>query len=86
MTVSRAAARTICRRRIVYLQNTVIVGAGDVGQLIAAQDPPASRVRHAASSASSTTGQGAAAGLEQLTLLGAARPLEPDRAASTSSA
>jgi exopolysaccharide biosynthesis polyprenyl glycosylphosphotransferase len=31
----RAAARAYCRRHISYLQNTVIVGAGDVGQLVA---------------------------------------------------
>lgn len=31
----RALARTFCRRRLTYLQNTVIVGAGDVGQLVA---------------------------------------------------
>jgi exopolysaccharide biosynthesis polyprenyl glycosylphosphotransferase len=31
----RAAARAYCRRHISYLQNTIIVGAGDVGQLIA---------------------------------------------------
>lgn len=31
----RAVARTLCRRRLTYLQNTVIVGAGDVGQLVA---------------------------------------------------
>jgi exopolysaccharide biosynthesis polyprenyl glycosylphosphotransferase len=30
----RAAARACCRRHVSYLQNTVIVGAGDVGQLI----------------------------------------------------
>jgi len=30
----RALARTCCRRHVSYLQNTVIVGAGDVGQLI----------------------------------------------------
>ena len=30
----RALARTWCRRSVNYLQNTVIVGAGDVGQLI----------------------------------------------------
>jgi len=30
----RAAARAYCRRHVSYLQNTVIVGAGDVGQLI----------------------------------------------------
>ena len=29
------AARAICRRRPEYLQNTIIVGAGDVGQLVA---------------------------------------------------
>jgi exopolysaccharide biosynthesis polyprenyl glycosylphosphotransferase len=31
----RAGARTFCRRQIHYLQNTLIVGAGDVGQQIA---------------------------------------------------
>ena len=31
----RAVARAYCRRHISYLQNTIIVGAGDVGQLIA---------------------------------------------------
>lgn len=35
ITVGRAAARTLARRHVAYLQNTVIVGAGDVGQLIA---------------------------------------------------
>jgi exopolysaccharide biosynthesis polyprenyl glycosylphosphotransferase len=35
VTVLRAVARGFCRRRIAYLQNAVIVGAGDVGQLIA---------------------------------------------------
>lgn len=33
--VSRAGARALCRHHESYLQNTVIVGAGDVGQLIA---------------------------------------------------
>ena len=33
--VARACARALCRRHVSYLQNTVIVGAGDVGQLIA---------------------------------------------------
>jgi exopolysaccharide biosynthesis polyprenyl glycosylphosphotransferase len=31
----RAAARTYCRRQINYLQNTIIVGAGEVGQRVA---------------------------------------------------
>ena len=31
----RVCARAYCRRQVEYLQNTVIVGAGDVGQLIA---------------------------------------------------
>jgi exopolysaccharide biosynthesis polyprenyl glycosylphosphotransferase len=31
----RAMARAYCRRQVAYIQNTVIVGAGDVGQLIA---------------------------------------------------
>jgi exopolysaccharide biosynthesis polyprenyl glycosylphosphotransferase len=35
VAVGRAGARSIVRRRESYLQNTVIVGAGDVGQLIA---------------------------------------------------
>jgi exopolysaccharide biosynthesis polyprenyl glycosylphosphotransferase len=33
--LGRVAARAVCRRRPEYLQNTVIVGAGDVGQRIA---------------------------------------------------
>src|SRR4029077_2199357 len=33
VSVGRAFARTYCRGRINYLQNTIIVGAGDVGQL-----------------------------------------------------
>ena len=32
---ARAAARSLCRRSTSYVQNTVILGAGDVGQLIA---------------------------------------------------
>jgi exopolysaccharide biosynthesis polyprenyl glycosylphosphotransferase len=35
VVTGRAIARAICRRRINYLQNTIIVGAGEVGQLIA---------------------------------------------------
>jgi exopolysaccharide biosynthesis polyprenyl glycosylphosphotransferase len=35
VTLSRGGARAFARRRLTYLQNTVIVGAGDVGQLIA---------------------------------------------------
>ncbi len=35
VTSTRAVARAVCRRTDVYLQNTVIVGAGDVGQLVA---------------------------------------------------
>jgi exopolysaccharide biosynthesis polyprenyl glycosylphosphotransferase len=35
VTLFRAVARAICRRTLAYLQNTVIVGAGDVGQLVA---------------------------------------------------
>jgi exopolysaccharide biosynthesis polyprenyl glycosylphosphotransferase len=34
-TCMRAIARTLCRRHISYLQNAIIVGAGDVGQSIA---------------------------------------------------
>jgi exopolysaccharide biosynthesis polyprenyl glycosylphosphotransferase len=35
ISLGRAGARTIARRNVAYLQNAVIVGAGDVGQLIA---------------------------------------------------
>lgn len=35
MTAARASARAFCRRQPAYVQNAVIVGAGDVGQLIA---------------------------------------------------
>jgi exopolysaccharide biosynthesis polyprenyl glycosylphosphotransferase len=35
ITVSRAGARFVCRRSPIYVQNTVVVGAGDVGQLVA---------------------------------------------------
>lgn len=35
ITCGRVVARKYCRAQITYLQNTVIVGAGDVGQLIA---------------------------------------------------
>jgi exopolysaccharide biosynthesis polyprenyl glycosylphosphotransferase len=31
----RAGARAVCRRSVAYLQNTIIVGAGDVGSLLA---------------------------------------------------
>jgi exopolysaccharide biosynthesis polyprenyl glycosylphosphotransferase len=35
IAIGRATARSFCRHRITYLQNTVILGAGDVGQLVA---------------------------------------------------
>jgi exopolysaccharide biosynthesis polyprenyl glycosylphosphotransferase len=35
VTAGRATARAVCRQTVSYLQNTVIVGAGDVGQLVA---------------------------------------------------
>ena len=35
VTLSRATARSFCRSRLSYLQNTIVVGAGDVGQLVA---------------------------------------------------
>ncbi len=35
LAVGRTAARAFCRRRPAYLQKAVVVGAGDVGQLIA---------------------------------------------------
>lgn len=34
VTFARIVARTLCRRSLVYLQNTVIVGAGEIGQLV----------------------------------------------------
>ena len=37
VTLLRITVRAVCRRRFSYLQNTVIVGAGDVGQLLAAK-------------------------------------------------
>jgi exopolysaccharide biosynthesis polyprenyl glycosylphosphotransferase len=35
VSVGRIVARTLSRRHIAYMQNTIIVGAGEVGQLIA---------------------------------------------------
>ena len=35
VVAGRVLARALCRRSLSYIQNTVIVGAGDVGQLIA---------------------------------------------------
>jgi exopolysaccharide biosynthesis polyprenyl glycosylphosphotransferase len=35
LAAGRTVARAFCRRRRAYIQNTVIVGAGDVGQLVA---------------------------------------------------
>ena len=35
MTANRAIARGVVSRSIAYLQNAVIVGAGDIGQLVA---------------------------------------------------
>ena len=37
ITIARVVARALCRRTTIYLQNTIIVGAGDVGQLVAAK-------------------------------------------------
>ncbi len=37
VTTARVLARAACRRTDVYLQNTVIVGAGSVGQLVASK-------------------------------------------------
>jgi exopolysaccharide biosynthesis polyprenyl glycosylphosphotransferase len=34
ITLGRALARAFCRTRIAYLQNAIIVGAGEVGQLV----------------------------------------------------
>ncbi len=35
VAIGRATARALCRRSVTYLQNTIIIGAGDVGQTIA---------------------------------------------------
>jgi exopolysaccharide biosynthesis polyprenyl glycosylphosphotransferase len=35
IVLARTVARTICRRNPLYLQNTLIVGAGDIGQRVA---------------------------------------------------
>jgi exopolysaccharide biosynthesis polyprenyl glycosylphosphotransferase len=37
VTLSRAGARSFCRRQTAYIQNALIVGAGEVGQLVAAK-------------------------------------------------
>jgi exopolysaccharide biosynthesis polyprenyl glycosylphosphotransferase len=35
IALARTCARAYCRRHVTYIQNTIIVGAGDVGQLVA---------------------------------------------------
>src|SRR5262249_44957509 len=35
VTLARATARAVCRRQAAYIQNALIVGAGEVGQKIA---------------------------------------------------
>jgi exopolysaccharide biosynthesis polyprenyl glycosylphosphotransferase len=35
VTLARVSARALCRGRLAYIQNTVVVGAGEVGQLVA---------------------------------------------------
>ena len=35
LTIGRVGARSLCRRSAAYLQNTIIIGAGEVGQLVA---------------------------------------------------
>jgi exopolysaccharide biosynthesis polyprenyl glycosylphosphotransferase len=35
ITLARACARALCRRQVAYLQNAIIVGADEVGQLVA---------------------------------------------------
>ncbi|HEX7312050.1 MAG TPA: sugar transferase [Gaiellaceae bacterium] len=35
LSIGRVAARSFCRRRLAYVQNTVVVGAGRIGQLVA---------------------------------------------------
>ena len=45
VAIARAVARAFCRTQVAYLQNTVIVGAGDVGQTIARKLLEPSRVR-----------------------------------------
>jgi exopolysaccharide biosynthesis polyprenyl glycosylphosphotransferase len=35
LSLGRVAARSFCRRRLAYVQNTVVVGAGRIGQLVA---------------------------------------------------
>jgi exopolysaccharide biosynthesis polyprenyl glycosylphosphotransferase len=35
ITLARACARVVCRRQTAYIQNAIIVGAGQVGQLVA---------------------------------------------------
>ena len=74
VTTARAAARAFCRRRLAYVQNTIVVGAGTVGQLVARK-----LLQHREYGANvvglvDVRPRGRLPGLEQLPLLG--RPAE----------
>ena len=45
VVLARAAARAICRHTDAYTQNTLILGAGHIGQRVARKLAPASGVR-----------------------------------------
>ena len=60
VSFGRAMARAYCRRHISYLQNTIIVGAGDVGQLVARKLLKHPGVRDQSRRLSSTRTEGAA--------------------------
>lgn len=68
--LARSGARAYCRRQVHYLQNTIILGAGDVGQLIARK-----LLKHAEYGINlvgfvDSQPRERAAGLDHLTLLG----------------
>ena len=58
----RGAARTLAHRLDAYNQNALVVGAGDVGQRIAQEAPPALRVRRPRRRLRRRRADGAAAG------------------------
>src|SRR3954451_19968288 len=75
IAVSRTCARAWCRRNISYIQNTVIVGAGDVGQSVARK-----LLRHAEYGINvvgfvDTAPKDLQDGLEHLTMLGSPEQL-----------
>ena len=80
ITLGRATARSLARRNVMYLQNTVIVGAGDVGQLDRQEAACNIRSTASTSSASSTTSPRSVARISSdLALLGGTESARGDR-------